>query len=240
MDMYVPRRSIRRDSDGLFFIALDGLEMASDFDSAYEARLEVDAACFAQAVGLELRSTQQEFTNKVLDLAMQVAHAFFRADEVRKSLAKGLDLLRQGPEDKRWFIDGQTIKVMPASGKSSKSYQVRETCTCKDVYIRAHLHGGMCKHMALRVLMILAQMGAGELNHLLDALDDAQQRVIASAEQEEEQDILALVVAALDAGDTARAEEIAANSGNDADGIREFIVMYQQCAVEAEAEAVTA
>jgi myo-inositol catabolism protein IolC len=74
-------------------------------------------------------------------------------------------------------------------------------------------------------LLILAQMGEDELNHLL------------AAQEQEEQDILALIVAALDAGDTARAEEIAASSGTDADGIREFIVMYQQCAAEAEAEA---
>jgi hypothetical protein len=186
---------------------------------------------------MDLPSGEVDFNGEALfPLVEKVAHAFFRTDEVRKSLAKGMDLLDQGSEG-RWWIDGQTIKVAPASGKSSKSYQVQPSgCTCKDVYVRAARHGGMCKHLALRVLLILAQMGVGKLRHLLDAMDEAERRIIVpeQGQQQDDGEILAVIVAALDAGDEARAEALAAGA-RDADALRVFIEDYRLCALEAAA-----
>lgn len=236
--MYVAQRSIREDGQGWFAIALDGVEVRTDLPTEGEAQMAADRACFERAVGMDLPSGEVDFFNgeALFPLVEQVAHAFFRTDEVQKSLAKGMDLLRQGSEG-RWWLDGQTIKVGPASGKATKAYQVRETCTCKDVYVRAARHGGMCKHLALRVLLILAQMGVAKLRHLLDAMDEAERRIILVPEQGQQRDdseILALIVAALDAGDEARAEALAKGAA-DADALRAFIEDYRLCAIEAAA-----
>jgi hypothetical protein len=51
------------------------------------------------------------------------------------------------------------------------SYQVRMECECRDFYVRAHEHAGVCKHVAARLLLFLAQLGVAYLKHLRDALD---------------------------------------------------------------------
>jgi uncharacterized Zn finger protein len=183
-----------------------------------------DLPRFTRAVGLDLRSLQEDFSQDELDLAMQVAQGFFRADEVRKSLEKGRDLLRQGEDKRRWFIanDGQTVRVMPASGKAAKSYQVQgTTCTCRDHFIRSPLHGGICKHVALRLLLVLCQLGAG-LNALLSEAEE-------DAEEDAEDPLFTEIRVALEDGNYARADALAEDH-HDPDGVRLFIEAYKDLA----------
>jgi hypothetical protein len=58
------------------------------------------------------------------------------------------------------------------------AYAVTMACECRDFYARAHEHGGVCKHVAARMLLYLAQLGVGHLKHLRDALDSAPQPII--------------------------------------------------------------
>jgi hypothetical protein len=51
------------------------------------------------------------------------------------------------------------------------SYQVTMACECRDFWVRPHVHGGICKHVAARLLLFLAQLGVAYLKHLRDALD---------------------------------------------------------------------
>ncbi len=186
--LYVPRRSIRSAAQhDAYEIALDGVSEADSFESAHRARMEVDMLCFVRSVGLDLRSTGTTFSDDVIALAQDLAYRFFRTREVRRSIDKALALLTENP--RRWTIDGDTILVLPSSGSSS--YQVTETCTCDDVWRRHQHHTGMCKHLALRVLLVLCQLGMGQLTHLRDALDSADTRFIGpeeSAEESEESD----------------------------------------------------
>lgn len=183
MDFYVPKRRIRRvpdesGGDPLFTILLDQEEEATSLETAHEARLEVDMLAFTRAIGFDLRSTVEEVDEAAAQRAFEIAQRFFRTEQVRKNLKKGFDLLTAPEEDRRWMIarDGQTIKMMPSTARSSKSYEVRDTCTCPDVWARRDKHGGMCKHLALRALFVLAQLGEDALDEVDAALDAADAR----------------------------------------------------------------
>lgn len=49
-------------------------------------------------------------------------------------------------------------------------WQVQETCTCPDVVNRAWKHSGMCKHVALRTILMMAQYGREYLESVVAAL----------------------------------------------------------------------
>lgn len=180
----VPRRSIRsvaapdNPAGFRYEIALDGVAEADSFATAHHARMEVDMLGFTRSIGLELRSTTLNFSDETLGLAHELAYAFFRTRAVRQSLDKALELLVES--DRRWSLDrdGQTILVMPSTGATS--YKVTDTCTCEDVWRRQPQHNGMCKHLALRVLLVLSQLGVGQLKHLKAAVADAETRFISA------------------------------------------------------------
>lgn len=51
--------------------------------------------------------------------------------------------------------------------------QVTMQCDCRDFWTRTQHHGGVCKHIAARLPLFLAQRGVAQLKHLRDALDGA-------------------------------------------------------------------
>src|SRR5262249_44071184 len=80
----------------------------------------------------------------------------------------GLSILASSGKSKTSYA--VTARQTPLD-ETGSSYAVTMTCECKDFYARAHEHGGVCKHVAARLLLSLAQQGVAFLKHLRDALD---------------------------------------------------------------------
>jgi len=174
----LPRRELRpgakRYSDGdsapAWDVYLDDRQIASEYVALADARMELDFALWYALFGEATLHAEALVTDEALGLAMQVFNRLFSAEKILdkaltardKIIAAGIYAIQ---------ADG-TLSVLASSGRGTQSsYLVSTTCTCKDFFTHAHRRGGVCKHIAARMLLLLAQHGVGYLKHLRDALD---------------------------------------------------------------------
>ena len=174
----LPRRELRpgtkRYADGdsapAWDVYLDDRLVASEYVALADARMELDFALWYALFGEATLRADALITDEALGLAMQVFNRLFSPEKIQekartareKIIAAGIYAVQP---------DG-TLSVLASSSRGKQSsYAVTSTCTCKDFFTHAHLRGGVCKHIAARMLLVLAQGGVGYLKHLRDALD---------------------------------------------------------------------
>jgi hypothetical protein len=132
--------------------------------------MELDFALWYDLFGDTTLKRDALLTDEALGLALQVFNRLFSAEKIQqkaltareKIIAGGIYTIQS---------DG-SLSVLASSSRGKQSaYTVSTTCTCKDFFTHAHQRGGVCKHIAARMLLVLSQHGVGYLLHLRDALD---------------------------------------------------------------------
>ena len=168
---------------------LDGELVASGYLSEIAARMELDLAAWYALFGEAQLLSEIPITEEALDLALAVFNRLFTTEKIQEKGRLALEKIIR-PEIYTIAVDG-SLRVLASSGRGKQasytvtahmslrddtacspigSYHVTMTCGCKDFYARAHEHGGVCKHVAARLLLFLAQRGVAALKHLRDAL----------------------------------------------------------------------
>jgi hypothetical protein len=169
---------------------LDGALVASGYLSEVAARMELDLAAWYVLFGEAPLLSEIPITDEALDLASAVFNRLFTTEKIQEKGRLALEkIIRTGIYT--IAVDG-SLRVLASSGRGKQasytvtahttlhaeqahgdlaSYHVTMACGCKDFYARAHEHGGVCKHVAARLLLFLAQRGVAVLKHLRDALD---------------------------------------------------------------------
>jgi hypothetical protein len=170
-------------------IYLDDTLIASDYASLAEAQMELDLVAFSTLFGEAPLAPDIPITDEVLDLALRVFERCFSTPIVQEKARTAMGAIL-APHIYSILPDG-SLSVLASSGRTKRScytvsahtalaasaddatppYLVSMTCECRDFYVRAHAHGGVCKHVAARLLLFLAQQGVAFLKHLCDALD---------------------------------------------------------------------
>jgi hypothetical protein len=181
-------RAVTSPTGQVWVASLDGGDLPGEFASAIAATRELDWLAF-YTVFADQRLRPSLITDEAITLAAQVFRAFFRTPAQRASADKALTrYLHDAAGRARWRItpDG-LLEVQPTRASREPyhvrhqplddhteprepPYQVQETCTCPDAAYREADHAGMCKHVALRVLLVIAQLGVARLKHLIEAL----------------------------------------------------------------------
>jgi hypothetical protein len=152
--------------------------------------MELDLAAWYALFGEARLLPDTLITEEALDLALAVFNRLFTTEKVQHKGRLALEKIIRA-EIYTIAVDG-SLRVLASSGRGKQasytvtayrslrddaadnlmgSYHVTMACGCKDFYARAHEHGGVCKHVAARLLLFLAQRGVATLKHLLGALD---------------------------------------------------------------------
>jgi hypothetical protein len=169
---------------------LDGELVASGYVSEVAARMELDLAAWYALFSEARLLPDTPITDEALNLALAVFNRLFTTEKVQHKGRLALEKIIR-TEIYTIAVDG-SLRVLASSGRGKQSsytvtahtslpddaadnltgsYHVTMACACKDFYARAHEHGGVCKHVAARLLLFLAQRGVAALKHLRDALD---------------------------------------------------------------------
>jgi len=174
----IPRRELRpgikryadSDSTPAWDVYLDDRLVASEYVSLADARMELDFAVWYALFAEAALNPGALITDEALGLALQVFNRLFSAEKIQEKALTARDKIIASSI---YSIqsDGSLSVIASSSRGKQSSYTVTSTCTCKDFFTRAHLRGGVCKHIAARMLLVLAQYGVGYLKHLRDALD---------------------------------------------------------------------
>jgi len=180
----LPRRELRpstkRYADGesvpSWDVYLDDRLVASEYVALADARMELDFAVWYALFGDTTLNPSALITDEALGLAMQVFNRLFNAEKIQEKARTARDnIIAAGIFSIQ--SDGSLSVLASSSRGKQATYTVTSTCTCKDFFTHAHLRGGVCKHIAARMLLMLSQQGVGYLKHLRDALD-AQSAII--------------------------------------------------------------
>ena len=168
---------------------LDGKLVASGYTSQAAAQMELDLVAWYGLFGDAPLSPDKPITDEALALALTVFNRCFTAIKVQEKARTALEkIIRAGiytiqPDGSLSIMASssrgrQTLYTIRACKtlkddveENAEEYQMTMECECKDFYTRAHDHGGVCKHVAARLLLFLAQLGVAYLKHLRDALD---------------------------------------------------------------------
>jgi hypothetical protein len=183
------RPSIKHYADGdtspAWNLFLDGVLVASEIVSPLEAQLELDLIAWYALFGEAVLAADALLTQEALGLALAVFNRLFTTLKVQEKARitlqtiitpgiytitahGGLSILASSGKGKTAYA--VTAQQTPID-ETGASYAVTMGCECKDFYARAHEHGGVCKHVAARLLLSLAQRGVAFLKHLRDKLD---------------------------------------------------------------------
>jgi hypothetical protein len=168
---------------------LDGELVASGYHSEIAASMELDLAAWYALFGEAPLVPDTPVTDEALDLALAVFCRLFTTEKIQEKGRLALEKIIHA-EIYTIQTDG-SLRVLASSARGKQasytvtahtslhddvadglmgSYHVTMACGCKDFYARAHEHGGVCKHIAARLLLFLAQRGVAALKHLRDAL----------------------------------------------------------------------
>ena len=176
--LHLPQREVRpstkRYADGesvpAWDVYLDDRLVASEYVALADARMELDFAVWYALFGDATLHEHALITDEALGLAMQVFNRLFSAEKIQEKARTARDkIIAAGIYSIQ--SDGSLSVLASSSRGKQATYTVTSTCTCKDFFTHAHLRGGVCKHIAARMLLVLAQHGVGYLKHLRDALD---------------------------------------------------------------------
>ena len=167
---------------------LDDELVASGYLSEVAARMELDLAAWYALFGEAPLVPDTPMTEETLHLAFAVFNRLFTTEKIQEKGRLALETIIRA-EIYTIAADG-SLHVLASSGRGkqssytvtaytsqsddaagSGSSQVSMACGCKDFYARAHEHGGVCKHVAARLLLFLAQRGVAALHQIRDALD---------------------------------------------------------------------
>jgi hypothetical protein len=150
---------------------LDGELVASGYVSEVAARMELDLAAWYALFGEARLLPDTPITDEALDLALAVFNRLFTTEKVQHKGRLTLEKIIR-TEIYTIAIDG-SLRVLASSGRGKQSsytvtahtslpddaadnmmgsYHVTMACAYKDFYARAHEHGGVCKHVADRLL----------------------------------------------------------------------------------------
>ena len=176
------------DSSPAWDLYLDGELVASEIVSPLEAQTELDQIAWYALFGDAPLLPDAPIPDEALGLALSVFNRLFTAEKVQEKARLARDkIIKAGIYT---ITSAGDLSVMASSGRGKVAYAVKTyktqregvdaytvtmECECKDFYARAHEHGGVCKHVAARLLLYLAQRGVGFLKHLRDALDTLDQ-----------------------------------------------------------------
>jgi hypothetical protein len=168
------RPSTKRYTDGesvpAWDVYLDDRLVASEYVALADARMELDFAVWYALFGDTTLNEHGLITDEALGLAMQVFNRLFSAEKIQEKARTARDkIIATGIYSVQ--SDGSLSVLASSSRGKQATYTVTSTCTCKDFFTHAHLRGGVCKHIAARMLLVLSQHGVGYLKHLRDALD---------------------------------------------------------------------
>ena len=195
--MIIPKKALRSAVTGgevntttpAWDLYLDDELVASGYLSEVAARMELDLAAWYALFGEAALLSDIPITDEALDLALAVFNRLFTTEKIQEQGRLALEKIIRA-EIYTIAADG-SLRVLASSGRGKQasytvtahttlhaeqadgdlaSYHVTMTCGCKDFYARAHEHGGVCKHVAARLLLFLAQRGVAALKHLRDAL----------------------------------------------------------------------
>ena len=169
---------------------LDGELVASGYDSEITAQMELDLAAWYALFGEAPLLPSTPIIEEALDLALVVFNQLFSTEKIqnkgRLALEKiiraeiytvaadgSLHVLASSGHGKQasYTVTAHTSLHHDAADGMMRAYHVTMACGCKDFYARAHEHGGVCKHVAARLLLFLAQRGVATLKYLRDVLD---------------------------------------------------------------------
>ena len=164
------KRYVDGDSAPAWDVYIEDRLVASEYASQTDARMELDFAAWYALFGETVLNSGALITDEALGLAVQVFNRLFSAEKIQEKAFTAREKI-VGPGIYSIQSDG-SLSVLASSSRGKQStYAVSSTCTCKDYFTHAQLRGGVCKHIAARMLLVLAQHGIGYLKHLRDALD---------------------------------------------------------------------
>jgi hypothetical protein len=177
------RPSTKRYTDGesvpAWDVYLDDRLVASEYVALADAQMELDFAIWYTLFGDASLNEHALITDEAIGLAIQVFNRLFSAEKIQEKARTARDkIIAAGIYSVQ--SDGSLSVLASSSRGKQATYTVTSMCTCKDFFTHAHLRGGVCKHIAARMLLVLSQHGVGYLKHLRDALD-AQAAIIHSS-----------------------------------------------------------
>jgi hypothetical protein len=188
--LHMPLCSDHPDQAPAWDAYLNGALVASGFTSHATAQTELDLVAWYAMFGDAPLSQDSPVTGEALDLALAVFDRCFLTPKVQEKARTAIEKII-GAGIATVQSDG-SLSVLASSGKGRQTayrvtahaptvdedgadggtaYRVTMSCECRDFWARQHEHGGVCKHVAARLLLFLAQRGVRYLKHLRDALD---------------------------------------------------------------------
>jgi hypothetical protein len=178
-DFTTPEMAVMEADWAAYYQVFPGQELRADVPLDQEAR--------GRAIKLFKVFFRDETMRKSGETAIEAYLSSETAHEKWSILADGTLAITPTPKRKRkgdpapeqaevpaepYLITHQQLAEREAvsSEPRAANWQVRETCTCPDAAARVWRHSGMCKHVALRVMLVVAQHGLPFLQAVIAAL----------------------------------------------------------------------
>jgi hypothetical protein len=181
-------------TDDTWDIYLNRQLVASSYPSELAAQLELDVIAFYAMFGTLHLDPRGAVTDQAVDLAMQFMWQLFQADAVRLRIERArreiiqttsvmpiytiqpdgsLRVRASHPRSGQPHVYHVSTTILPHTADNyllPERCRIREACDCPDFAQRMQQHAGICKHVAAKLILFLAQQGAEALKHLNDAL----------------------------------------------------------------------
>jgi hypothetical protein len=181
-------------TDDTWDIYLNRQLVASGYTSELTAQLELDVIAFSAMFGTLHLDPRGAVTDQAVDLAIQLMWQAFQADAVRLRIGRArreiiqttsvtpiytiqpdgsLRVCASHPRNGQPHAYHVSTTILPRSADNHllpERCRIREACDCPDFAQRMHQHGGICKHVAAKLILFLAQQGIDALKHLSEAL----------------------------------------------------------------------
>jgi hypothetical protein len=181
-------------TDDTWDIYLNRQLVASGYPSERAAQLELDVIAFSAMFGTLHLDPRGAVADQAVDLAMQLMWQLFQADAVRLRIERArreiiqttsvmpvyaiqpdgsLHVRASHPRSGQPYAYHVATTILPHSPDNHllpERYRIREACDCPDFAQRMQQHAGICKHVAAKLILFLAQQGIDALRHLSERL----------------------------------------------------------------------
>jgi hypothetical protein len=181
-------------TDDTWDIYLNRQLVASGYTSELAAQLELDVIAFYAMFGTLHLDPHGIVTDQAVDLAMQLMWQLFQADAVRLRIERArreiiqtstvmpiytiqsdgsLRVCASHPRNGQPHAYHVATTILPHNADNHllpERCRIREACACPDFAQRMQQHAGICKHVAAKLILFLAQQGTHALRHLSETL----------------------------------------------------------------------
>jgi len=187
-------------TDDTWDIYLNRQLVASGYTSERAAQLQLDLIAFHAMFGVVQLDPRGTVTDQAVDLALQLMRRLFQADPVRLRMERArreiirtmgtiplytiqpdgsLRVRASHPRCGQPHVYQVSTIILPSSAENyhlPERCRLREACDCPDFAQRVQQHAGICKHVAAKLILFLAQQGTDALKYLSNTLAEVSSR----------------------------------------------------------------